>query len=208
MTYPLTITRDIDQPPGGWRYTVEETGMLITAASANTLKTRIRQHMKANSIPLPDDFDAWANDAICRQSGLGSPFCGGAVPKREGTLPHLSLSMAGRFLRSVIGVIKDRKLVSREEAERRVAICMACPLATSIGGCKGCVTAFRQIERALAKNPITVDPEKEFCWACGCLIRAKSLIPNNILDRAEGITRPPYAEGCWRLGAAPAETLE
>lgn len=198
MSYPSTITRDIEQPPGGWRYTVPETGTEITAASALTLRTKIRKHMVANSIPVPDDFDDWINHLICQQTGLGSPFCGGATAKRVAGMPRLSLAMASRFIRSVIQVIKDRKLVDRAEAERRIAICNACPLATSIGGCRGCSSAFRQIERALAKSPITTTPEKEFCGACGCLLRAKVMIPNDTLNKVEASERPPYAEGCWR----------
>ncbi len=209
MSYPSTIVRDVDQPPGGWRYTVEQTGVEIKAASARTLRTRIKQHLKANSLPVPEDFEAWANDAICQQSGLGSPFCGGVVAKPDGKMPHLSLAMASRFIRTVIGVIISRKLVSREEAERRVAICNACPLASSIGGCRSCVSAFRQIERALAKCPITTSPEKEFCGSCGCLTRLHVLVPNSTLDRAMGEKRPPYHADCWRLEAnAPSDTPE
>jgi len=192
-----TIVRDIDQPPGGWHYTVEQTGVRIEAASARTLKSKIRQHLKANSLPLPEGFDAWAEDAICTQGGYGNPFCGGAVPKPDGKMPILSLAMAARFIKTMLGVIRDRKLVSRDEAERRIAICNACPLATSIGGCKSCSTVFKEVERLLAKSPLVSAPGKEFCKACGCLLRLKAVVPNDVLDRAE-TTRPPYAAECWR----------
>ena len=193
-----TIVRDIDQPPGGWHYTVEQTGVRIDAASARSLKSKIRQHLKANNLPLPENFDAWVEDAICTQGGYGNPFCGNAPAKRDGRMPVLSLSMATRFIRTMLGVIRDRKLVSPEEVERRIAICNACPLASTIGGCRGCSTVFRKAKRLLDRLPAVTAPEKEFCGACGCLLQALTWIPNSTLDLAVGSERPPYAAGCWR----------
>jgi hypothetical protein len=76
---------------------------------------------------------------------------------------------------------------------------MACPYATNIGGCTSCSTIFNQVERLMKHNPIAVEKGKEYCGACGCVVRVKVLIPNETLDRAEGQEKPPYHERCWRL---------
>ena len=197
----LTVTRDMDAAPGGWTYTVPETGVTLKAPYAHTLRKRVFDHMTANSIPLPPDFMEWINDAICRESGHGSPYCGELKPsQRQQPLPPLSWALAVRFVSTILHAIKDRKFVSREEAERRIAVCMDCPLATSIGGCKGCSTIFRQSERVMKNYLIDTPREKEFCGACGCKLSYKVWIDNATLDKAEGGNKPDYAEGCWRLG--------
>jgi hypothetical protein len=112
-------------------------------------------------------------------------------------VPHLNLAMAKRFVETMARVIKERRFVPREEAERRAAICRACPMATSIGGCRACSAVFRKMERALKHDPIEMPAEQEFCGACGCVLRLKCLVPNDILDAAEK-QRPDYAPGCWR----------
>lgn len=198
MSDRLTVSRDIESPPGGWKLTVEQTGVTITAPFFRILHQRVAAHMRANSIPISDDFDEWCADAACRETGCGRPFCNGALEKEiSGKLPYLTLAMAKRFIETMSIVIRERRFVPREEAERRAEICRGCELATSIGGCKGCSSVFRRMERALKHDPIPMPPNKEFCGACGCVIRLKVLIPNDILDRAEA-ERPKYATQCWR----------
>ena len=195
------VQRDIDSPPGGWRYTVPGTGVTLTAPFFNTLKPRVIKHLKANGVVVDDERLLLLEDGACRATRpAGSGGAKRPAKPVEGKLPHLTLDKAERFIKTVWQVLKDRQFVPREEAERRLTICMSCPLATSIGGCEGCTTLFKKaVELMDKKNPLTVEEGKEFCGACGCLIRAKCLIPNATLDRAEGGTKPKYWEGCWRL---------
>lgn len=195
----LTITRDVEAAPGGWRYTVPETGLTLKAPYAKGLRKKVFDHMTANGLPIPADFEEWINDLICRESGHGAPYCGELkVSERQTPLPPLSWALAVRFVSTILHAIKDRQFVTREEAERRVAVCMSCPLATSIGGCKGCSTVFRQAEKVM--KPLTIETEKgkSHCGACGCYITYKVWIDNPTLDKAEGRNRPAYWEGCWR----------
>lgn len=194
----LTVSRDIESPPGGWKLTVTQTGIRITAPFFGILRNRVRDHMRANSIPITEDFDEWCADAACRECGFGGPFCKKSEPKPESEkLPYLSLAMARRFVETMWQVIKDRRFVSREEAERRAEICRGCELATAIGGCKGCSSLFRKLERVMKHNPIDMPKHQEFCGACGCVLRLKVFIPNDVLDRAE-TERPKYHPSCWR----------
>jgi hypothetical protein len=201
----ITVKRDIESPPGGWKLTVEQTGVTVTAPFFAVLKTRVAAHMRANSIALPADYDEWCADAACRESGLGSPFCGGAVAQPDASMPSLTFALAARFLNTMVGVIRDRKFVSRDEAERRAAICLSCPLhRDSIGGCMGCSALLRKVERAMKAHPL--DPRLGWCGACGCKCSVKAWVDNSTLDRAEA-NRPPYHEGCWRNEATPAADL-
>lgn len=196
--YERTVTRDIEQPPGGWRFVVPQTGVALKGASAATLRKRIKEHLNANSIPLPDNFDEWAYDAICEHMQLGGPYCGQAQPKPQATdMPFLTTGTVTRFISTMLNVVRERRFVSREEAERRFAICMNCPNAVSFGFCENCVQVFRKVKRMMTKNPLPDIPEKRFCGSCGCYIRLKALIPNDVLDKSEPV-RPLYAPGCWR----------
>jgi hypothetical protein len=197
----LTVKRDIESPPGGWKLTVEQTGVTITAPFFTILKNRVTAHMKANSIEIPVDFDEWCADAACRESGLGRPFCGGAVVQPDASMPALTFALAARFLNTMIGVIRDRKFVSREEAERRAAICLACPLhRDSIGGCASCSALLRKVERSMKAYPL--DARLGWCGACGCRLSVKCFLENSTLNRAE-TEKPPYHESCWRNDGHP-----
>lgn len=191
----IAVTRDVTQPPGGWKLTVPQTGVTVTAPFYKVLKSRVLAHMTANGI-TEDDFDAWCQDAACRESGHGRPFCGAAEAKHDPKLPLLTKALAARFLSTMIGVIRDRRFVSREDAERRAAVCLACPLhRETIGGCTNCAALFRKVERAMTGYPL--DERLGWCGACGCKLSLKCWIDNRTLDRAEA-AKPPYAEGCWR----------
>jgi hypothetical protein len=117
------------------------------------------------------------------------------------------LAHVERFLTTVWQAIIDRKFVGREEALRRVAVCQGCPLrATMPGGCTGCYTLLKKAEKLLQKNGAIEVPADEdgfvrdVCGACGCFIPLKVVLENGTLDRAEGMKRPAYWEGCWRNG--------
>jgi hypothetical protein len=158
----------------------------------------VRDHLKANGLPLLTDAEI--EDAACRESGLGAPWCGGYVEPPVGKAPYLTLGVAARFLNTMLGVIRDRKFVPVAEALRRAEICKACPMATSIGGCQGCMAIFRTVDRLMKKNPVVMTKEQEFCGACGCRLSLKTHLYNSTLDRAEEGNKPPYHPSCWRLG--------
>lgn len=201
------VVRDFEAPKGGpWRYTVPETGFTVTGEYFKSLYANVRRHCEANNLPVPYQEDI--EDGACRETNPGPSKCRKRPPKPvAGTLPHLSLAMAERFVLSVWGAIKDRKIVSKTEAERRFAVCMGCPLATDIGGCTGCYGILKTVEKLWAKNPLPDVGEKRFCGACGCATRLKPWLFNSTLDRAEK-ERPLYWEGCWRNQPDPPEVAQ
>ena len=194
----LAVLRDIEKPPGGWTYTVPETGVVITGDFfSSDLWPKIVRHHEANGLGEPDR--GLVEDRACRESPGGR--CGTRQPKPvAGMLPHLTLGLVERFLLTVWQTLKDRDFVSREEAERRAAICRSCPLVTGgIGGCEGCFDLIRKARDFVQSSPIKFEENKDACGACGCFLPAKVLLSNKTLDRAEGEQKPRYWEKCWRL---------
>lgn len=193
------VRRDIQSPQGGWRYTVPETGVTVRGEFFKDLYQNVRNHYVANGLEAPDKEDV--QDGACRETNPGGSWCGKKPPKPvAGALPHLTLAMAERFIRTVMHVVRSRKFVSKEEAIRRYEICKKCDLSTSIGGCLGCHGTLKLIEKVMVNNPLEDIESKRFCGACGCSTRLKTWIRNEDLDRAEKV-RPAYHYSCWRLEA-------
>lgn len=199
----LTVVRDVNSPPGGWKYTVPETGITITAPFWAVLKPRIIQHLTANRISVDDERMLQIENDACAETQPPGSWCQKRPPKPvEGALPHLTLGHLDRFLRSIWHTLVSRDFVSREEAERRAEICRtSCPLVTGgIGGCSGCYTLLRATEKLVQSNPIQMDVEKDVCGACGCHIPLLVWCKNSALDKAAGEKMPKYQQGvCWRL---------
>ncbi len=198
MSDRLAVLRDMESPPGGWRYTVSATDLTLKAPYAKTLRGKVLAHMEANSIPVPADFEEWVEDAMCRESGHGHPFCGNPPPvPAAGRAKVLSLGVAKRFVQTLWHVAKDREFVPLEEARRRAVVCMGCPLSGEIGGCRGCGSILRKAEKVLSDYDLDIPEGKEFCMACGCYLKLKCFIDNATLDKAE-LVRPDYWGECWR----------
>ena len=203
MSDLLTVTRDIEAPPPPhWHYTVPETGVTFTANWARDLKAKVRAHLEANGLPVP--ADEILNDAICRSSGLGSPYCGKLrrTQRPEGEIVGLNFAHVASFLRAVRHYLTDRRFVAPEEAQRRVAICLACPLATDVGDCATCFGVSRILKYAsqfIGKFGIEMPKEKRTCAACGCQISVKALLPIDILRKVDEKKpeQPAYHENCW-----------
>lgn len=198
----LAVQRDIDSPPGGWRYTVPETGITITAQFYATLRPRVIAHLKANHITVDDERLLLLEDGACRETRPPGSWCAKRPAKPvEGKLPNLTLGHIDRFLKSIWAALVSRDFVSREEAERRAAICAACPLITGgIGGCSGCYTMLKKAQGVLQKNPVQMEEGKDVCGACGCYAPILIWLKNATLNRAAGEKMPRYQEGhCWRL---------
>jgi hypothetical protein len=201
----LIVQRDVNSPPGGWKYTVPQTGVTITSPFYASLLPRVIRHLKANGIPITDELLEVIEDGACRESNVGSWCC----PKPEkpvADMPVPLLSAMESFIRCIWAAVLARKFVPREEVERRIAVCMICPLRSEApSGCSGCYTLLRKAKDLLSgKSAITIEPDadgvvRDTCKACLCVLPLKATMTSSTLDKCEGERRPPYAEGCWRL---------
>lgn len=197
----LELYRDVDTPPGGWRMTVAETGLTIRAASAKVLQGKVYQHMEANSLPMPAPFEAWFQDQLCSQMGLGEPFCGPVRKTMDKQTANLSREMIVRFLKTMWALWeKGFQLVTQEQADARASVCAACPLnVTWQFSCWKCETLLALVGKILGKRKTTYEAKLNFCSACGCKVSLKCWVPKDVLDAAEAGSKPEYAAGCWRL---------
>lgn len=199
----LTVVRDVNSPPGGWKYTPPQTGVTITAQFWNGMLPRVISHLKANGVEITDELLLEIEHGACVESNVGG-WCRKREPKPVAGMPIPLLSAVEAFLKSVWGVLKERRFVPREEAERRAAICRECPYrVTSPGGCVSCQSLIKAAAELIEKNPIKFEPDedgtvRDTCRACLCICHIKCWVPSTVLDKAEGEKRPAYHKSCWR----------
>lgn len=189
----ITVGSDVASPPKGWRLTLPETGVTLTASYASALRRRVNEHLRANGYP---EMEQQAfEEAACRESGHGAPWCLGVAGPVH---PPTTMDRVRRFLKTMTVLVRHREFVSKEEHARRMKICEGCPLRSIEGlGCHSCVDDLRDVERQVGPLP----PGNVLtCTACGCLCFFKAWISNEVLDKAEVDEMPEYHEGCWRRG--------
>lgn len=202
----LTVQRDIESPPGGWKYTVPETGVTVTGQFYKVLRDRVVKHLKANNLPVDE---ALIEDGACRETRPPGSWCARALPKPVAGRPLALLIYVEQFLKCTWQAILARRFVGRDEAVRRFDICMGCPMrAATPGGCAGCYDLLRKANTVMeSKGALTVAADadgvtRDACSACWCLIPLKVWLRNDTLDKCEGEKKPPYWEGCWRINGS------
>jgi hypothetical protein len=197
----LQVINLVDVPKGGWRYVVPDTNTVIQAGSIHELKRRVKQHMIANTLDIPRDIDAGIEDCACLNLEANRDhWCaerGGdpldAIPRER---PRWKTAEILRFLKTVWewGTKEGFKFVEKEEAGRRAAICVRCPMNTPVSGCLGCTGVAALIRRIQGTNKTSQDANLHTCNVCGCELRVKVLVPLEVIDNS-GLA---YPEWCWQ----------
>jgi hypothetical protein len=186
-------------PSGGWAYTQESTGTTIKARTWNELLRRIRSYRIANGIPLGPDFEETIGGEICRQQSWGEPSCQDEEPptveKRQlGTMDVVN------FLKVVKHwLFNNPTLVDAAEADRRAAICAACPYNVDAVGCFGCTNVAGMLFDVIKERSTPHDGALKNCQVCGCVNRAQVWVPKETLD--QGVSpemREEFPAHCWK----------
>jgi hypothetical protein len=201
----LHVVNTVDVPRGGWRFTVVETGVTVSAGSISSLKRDVRNHLAANQVAVPPDLDAVIEDSACHNLGDSKAhWCQEVPDPKQGETRQSSRWRASevlRFLRSVVswGAKHGFQFVPPEEAERRAAICAWCPLNVPVKGCLGCSGVSVLVRSIRGKQHKTsVDEQLNVCDACGCELKVKVLVPTEALD-SSGVDYPAW---CWQRPSA------
>lgn len=187
----ISIGSDTEMPPGGWKLTVPETGKTFHAPYANSLRRKVNDHRAANGLPAMGQAEF--EEAACRESGHGSPWCMGVAKPR----PVTTMDAVRRFLKTMLVLAKKREFVTKEEHARRMEICRGCPASSIEGlGCHNCVQDLRAVEKEVGTMP---EGNVLVCTRCSCVCWAKSWLSNAVMDEAEAGEKIEYHPDCWRL---------
>lgn len=190
-------------PPGGWRYTqtmAEGKTIQVTAHSWNQLISRIEMLRAGNGLDLSPGWDHRIEAEICEQLSLGPQRCTYEAPPVYAP-KRLTLHDVIIFLAVVKSWLKTgREWVTQEEADRRAAICAACPNNVVIEGCTSCSRLVEKITEVIGNRTTKYDQMLNGCQVCGCSTKVMPHLPIPVLARGVNESHD-YPSHCWKRAA-------
>jgi hypothetical protein len=192
---PLMAIKDLQLvPPGGWRYVQPESGALIRGGDYHRLLANIRDHRISNNYPIGLNFEAEIQNAICERGAECQPAVRDPGPR------NVTLDDLRNFLLVLRKWVADgATFVSKEEAERRAAICVRCPRNQKVGGCFGCKGIVNLISEVIGGRDTRFDQELSGCGVCGCELRTAVHIPLEVQWRGvDDEMNEQFPDYCWK----------
>ena len=185
-------------PPGGWTYTQQESGFVIRALTPADLKSRIYQHRRANGFDLSSGWWEEVQLELCSIPEIEERFCRepGVKTPEERRIRIVDLLRFFRTVRAWV-VKKGFSVAPAATIRARADICAACPLNVDVKGCYGCQGVLRWLAEFLDRDA-KVHREKELrnCKVCGCVLKLKVCLPDEILKEVVDPTHD-YPAHCW-----------
>lgn len=193
------LNRDEAPPQDGdgysYRYVFPEDSFVARASSYNDWEQAIKEHAQGNGLPIPDM-------AICEDQ-----LCGVLPPERcqyqtgdpqPQDISSFSVGDVGSWIKSVaVNIMNGGQFVSQEEAERRAAICVRCPLNVAAHGCSGCAKIAEMLTPGMASRHTLQDSKLKNCGICKCYNRIQVHFPLASL-REGGSGNYVYPSYCWK----------
>ena len=181
---------------GGWRYFQKETNVLIKGAHWQNLIQKVSKHRVANNLPMEPGFEQELLDYMCTQEGVK---CENKEPIKDAPISIQGVLQFTQILGEAI--IKGNKVIEKEEAEGRAAICASCPSNIEPVGCEGCgikgVAAM--LSHLVGARQTTHDNKLNSCKHCGCLNRAQVWFQLELLQRhMSDKVNDELPSHCWK----------
>jgi len=210
MNYLSLIPRP-EIPPGGFQFTVPETGITFAEFNKDDLYNKIQRHYEANDIILPEDWRERVDHRICESLPTG--WCidkAGEAAKGSGC--YVTTDMILQGIRSLAKLLKDVFLgkeifVLQLEAEARAEICSKCSMNRETSTCIGCAAMKEIIEKvALIRGSrrTKADTLLKNCCKCGCRNEAIVHMKKDILTTGQSEEDMlVYPEWCWKRNETP-----
>lgn len=186
-------------PPGGWRFTVPQTGTRVLGGNHAELVNFAIADLVAHGIPVPIDYTQAFDDELCRQLPM---HCEVVAPVTRETR-QLTAGDAIRFLkvlREWAGV--GGELVPQAEADRRAEICAGCPYNVPVTGCSVCQGISGMVLGLINNRSSRFDAQLRGCAVCACENKAQVHFPLTVLHK--GVTpEMDFPAHCWKRKAIP-----
>jgi len=187
-------------PPGNFRYKHPISGHEMNRHAWQLLLQDVRAHCAANGYPPVSDEEIELQ--MCQRFGdkIARQYCtGDGVSVRGVALGWQEIWNGTKVIASFI--IGGRKVVEREEAERRAAICAPCSrnvlYAKPCGG--DCPDLAATVSAIVGGEGTTLDHDLHACSVCACSNKAQVWVPIEHLKR--GITPEmleQFPAKCWK----------
>lgn len=182
--------------PNGGFWTVVLGNVEVKQPHISAFKQRAFAVMEAAGM---DTSEGWAMrlfDEVCRQHP--------DMPCREIGEQEVVTGWddVRRFFNTLGDLLGSSKpLVSEEEQERRIAICLKCPKNASLGNCSMCGWFGRKLSELAGGRKIKDEPlvHRRGCASCGCELGTKTAYPIDVLKMVDKRLplKSEYDVSCW-----------
>lgn len=200
MTALLRIKPTNVVPPGNYRFTHED-GVTTSANNKEEWLAVTRRHRERNGYPIPADFDAQAEDQLCRTLPAGWCRWDDGTSFQTPISTHLDLHSIIRGGKVLIEYLKQgQPLVPQEVAEDRARICVGCYLNVEATGCAPCLGLANVVATATGGRKTKADGLLKYCAVCHCVNRAQ--VHFRIEELAHGVDVQDFVgkapSWCWK----------
>lgn len=198
----LRLIPDSTTPPDKFRFTHPEDGWIDVAMDRKSWFAAIKKHRVDNGYPLPDDWQAQAEDQLCRILPPGWCLQEDGRSPEQFVDTRISLDDVLRGTRVLLSfMFHGMPTVPQAQIESRAKTCASCYMNIAIPGCSPCVGLSNLIADVSGNISTPADPMLRACAICHCSNQAQTRIPIEIL--AKGVTGEQRAlfntvEHCWK----------
>lgn len=185
-------------PPDGFRFLQAETRTWIRAPDYSNLFLNVRQHRKANNIPLGPLWEAQVENALCEMLPPGSCRQEDPAANRRNVFNRVSWEDVVSGTKAIAAwATSGFKAVDQALADSRANTCSRCYYNVNIGGICGSCQHLHNLTATFTRGRQTAfDAFLRACAVCKCGLQVKVWTPIEAIDQGTKDTSP-YPSFCW-----------
>jgi len=192
----LKLKNHMDVPPHEFYWIDPTTKIEMRASDIETLFLLARQHRVANKLPIPDDYDAFIEDAICKRA----PECFVNHPATFKT-NHIGMDDVLKKTDALMRAARKnggKLFCDEEEAVERSKICVACDKNKRIM-CQTCNGVLAWMRQSFSLPKLPQDEELQTCQIFTVMNKAQVHLHAQVIrmliseDKADR-----FPEACWK----------
>lgn len=199
----LRLKKPSERPPGGWRYFQAETRLWFNGddQGVRDMAERIARHRGFKGLPRASANEAMEDihTQLCER--LGPEWCRTSDGRpffhiKKDLSQNIDSTVAIAATKAFVEFLKSgAELEIKEEALRRGEICRSCHLNTEGKGCVSCGGLNKLVAAALPTDRHQAG--LHICAACGCGLKAKVNVTENVIRAADSGSGRAYPPWCW-----------
>lgn len=193
------LVNQSEVPPDGFRYLQQETRTWIRAPDYSNLFVEVREHRKANNLPLGTFWEAEVEDQLCTMLPPG--LCKESSPaQRQNVFTRVGWEQVVAGTKTLTNwAAKGFVAVEQSLADSRANICSRCYFNVGYsGGCHSCGQVQKLAMTIIGTRSTPANPFLKVCAVCRCTLQAKIWAPIDVIDKGTPETiYTGYPSFCW-----------
>lgn len=212
--HPMRLKNpDADIPGRGWFAKQPETGTVIHGSTLRNLIKAVQLYRDANNLPVEANIRRQVEVQVCSTMTRedAGHYCTYLEDDDTKNPPRLrshrsTITDLENFGKAVKAVLETKATstdlhVTQQEADRRGAVCAACPKNIPIANCWGCGTLGALYRSIVGRKASANDYRLHSCDVCGCDNKTQVHFTGDVLRLAaekQGFMGAEFPEWCWK----------